>query len=162
MAIEFRTTLLFVEDVAASRRFYEGLLGQMVIEDFGECVGFARGFSIMQRDAVCRVVFKRTFAFARPTDAEHRFELYFETEEVDTIHDRLVRAGVSVVHGVEEQPWGQRVFRVHDPDGYVVELGEPMRAFVLRFYGSGMTPEEVSRRCNTPLEMVRRFIADAK
>lgn len=158
MAIEFRTTLLFVEDVGVSRRFYEGLLHQKVIEDFGECIGFAGGFSVMQRDAVCRVVFKRPFEGSR--DLQHRFELYFETEDVDGLCAELRRADIRFVHGVEEQPWGQRVFRIYDPDGYIVEFGEPMSSFIMRFYRSGMTPEEVSTRAHTPLDMVRRIIAE--
>lgn len=160
MGIEFRASLLFVRDVGASRRFYEGLLGQRVIEDFGECVGFAGGFSVMQRDAVCRVVFGKTFAFAPLQQEQQRFELYFETDDVEGLFAKLRQAGVAAVHPIQEQPWGQRVFRVFDPDGYVVEFGEPMRTFILRFYQSGLSAEEVSKRCNTPLDMVRRFIAE--
>lgn len=65
------------------------------------------------------------------------------------------------MHPIQEQPWGQRVFRVYDPDGYVVEFGEPMRTFITRFYRSGLSIEQVSERCHTPVEMVRRLIADA-
>ena len=55
MAIAFRASLLFVKDVAVSRRFYEGLLGQTVAEDFGECIGFADGFLLANDDTVIRV-----------------------------------------------------------------------------------------------------------
>lgn len=161
MAPNFRAALLFVENVAQSRAFYEAMLGQTVIEDFGECVGFAGGFSIMQRDAACCVVFGRAFDAKSAAEGEHRFELYFESEEINDLLAKLRGAGVSLVHPIQEQPWGQRVFRVFDPDGYVVEFGEPMRTFIMRFYKSGMTPEQVSKRCHTPLEMVRRLIAES-
>jgi catechol 2,3-dioxygenase-like lactoylglutathione lyase family enzyme len=161
MGITFRSSVLFVKDVGVSRRFYEGLLGQSVIEDFGECIGYAGGFSIIQRDAFCRVIFGRTFDFARLEEGGHRLELYFETEDAEGLYARLLQAGVAAVHPIQEQPWGQRVFRVYDPDGHIVEFGEPMRTFVMRFYKSGLSAEEVSKRCNMPLDMVRRFIAES-
>lgn len=159
MAPNFRASLLFVENVASSRRFYEGLLDQTVTEDFGECVGFAGGFSIMQRDAICRAVFGKTLE--QPTASDHCFELYFETDEMEGLFAKLRQADVALVHPIQEQPWGQRVFRVFDPDGHIVEFGEPMRTFILRFYRSGLTAEQVSQRCNTPLDMVQRFIAES-
>ena len=30
-----------------------------------------------------------------------------------------------LVHPIRMEPWGQRVFRIFDPDKHVVELGEP-------------------------------------
>jgi catechol 2,3-dioxygenase-like lactoylglutathione lyase family enzyme len=161
MGIAFRSSVLFVQDVGVSRRFYEGLLGQSVSEDFGECIGYAGGFSIIQRDAFCRIIFGKTIAGAEGAEGQHCFELYFETEDAEGLYARLQQAGVAAVHPVQEQPWGQRVFRVYDPDGHIVEFGEPMRTFALRFYKSGLTAEEVSKRCNMPLDMVRRFIAES-
>lgn len=160
MAPHFRAALLFVESVAASRRFYEGLLGQVVVEDFGECVGFAGGFSIMQRDAICRAVFGRAYDAEPARAEEHRFELYFESDAVEKLAAELRGAGVSFIHPIREQPWGQQVFRAYDPDGHIVEFGEPMHTFILRFYRNGLTPEQVAERCHTPLEMVQRFIRD--
>ena len=30
-----------------------------------------------------------------------------------------------IVHPIRTEPWGQRVFRLLDPDGHIVEVGEP-------------------------------------
>jgi hypothetical protein len=66
------------------------------------------------------------------------------------------------VHPVVEQPWGQRVFRVYDPDGHVVEIGEPMDAVIRRFLEQGMTVEEAAPRTSMPLEIVRAIAKEMK
>lgn len=48
MSIGFEASLILVEDIAVSRRFYEVLLGQKVISDFGLNVTFTGGLSIWQ------------------------------------------------------------------------------------------------------------------
>lgn len=32
---------------------------------------------------------------------------------------------VELIHPIERQAWGQKVFRFYDPDGHIVEVGEP-------------------------------------
>ena len=48
--------------------------------------------------------------------------LAFEHPEVDALHDRLVAAGVTVLHGPTDQPWGHRSIRVVDPSGIEVAV----------------------------------------
>jgi hypothetical protein len=58
-----------------------------------------------------------------------------------------------------EHPWGQRVFRVHDPDGHIVGVGEPIPAVIGRLLGGGMSAEAVAERTAVRLEIVEQ-IAD--
>jgi uncharacterized glyoxalase superfamily protein PhnB len=51
--------------------------------------------------------------------------LYFETNQLDAAFARL-KNKVRLVHPIERQSWGQRVFRFYDPDGHVIEIGEPL------------------------------------
>jgi uncharacterized Zn finger protein len=88
---------------------------------------------------------------------QDNFELYFETEDLDAIWTRLSNASVEVVHPVHEQPWGQRVIRVYDPDGHIVEVGEPMPLVIARFLAQGMAAEEVAERTLMPLEVVQQI-----
>lgn len=32
---------------------------------------------------------------------------------------------VELIHPLRREPWGQRVFRFHDPDGHIVKISEP-------------------------------------
>ena len=61
-----------------------------------------------------------------------------------------------------EQPWGQRVFRIYDPDKHMVELGEPMTAVIKRYLNQGMTPIEVAKRMSMPFEIVQTVVIEAK
>ena len=155
MPIQFLSSVLFVQDVEASRNFYEKLLGQEVEMDFGPNVGFKGGFAIWQIDHASQMIFERP---ANGTDQLGRknFELYFEAVDLDAVLGRLTDAGVSMVHPIREHPWGQCVFRVYDPDGHIVEVGEPMPVVIQRFLAQGMTPEAVAERTSMPLEIVRQ------
>ncbi len=33
---------------------------------------------------------------------------------------------VELIHAIERQVWGQRVFRIYDPDGHAMEVGAPL------------------------------------
>jgi catechol 2,3-dioxygenase-like lactoylglutathione lyase family enzyme len=156
MSVKFESAVIFVRDVEASRGFYEGLLGQEVMMDHGPNVAFRGGFAIWEIEHASQIV------FGQPPEGEGRLghdnlELYFVTDDLDTAWTQLSNAGVEVVHPLREQPWGQRVLRVYDPDGHVVELGEPIPVFVRRFLDQGMSVEAVAERTSLPVEVVREI-----
>ena len=155
MDIRFQSSVIFVEDVGASRRFYEGLLGQVVLMDHGPNVGFVGGFAIWERDHARQVIHGRPPHSV--ADGQEGCELYFEAGDLHAISQSLSEAGVPFVHPLREQPWGQRVLRVRDPDGFVVEIGEPMSTVVQRFLGQGLTAEEAAARTSMPLDLVRQI-----
>jgi catechol 2,3-dioxygenase-like lactoylglutathione lyase family enzyme len=156
MSIKFQSSVIFVKDIKASRHFYEELLGQEVLMDHGENVAFTGGFAIHLAEHAHQIIFGR--ALGKGSDLGHdNFELYFETDDLDAALGRLSDAGVEFVHTIREQPWGQRVFRVYDPDGHIVELGEPMPVVIRRFLGQGMSPEEVAKRTSMPLQIVEHI-----
>jgi catechol 2,3-dioxygenase-like lactoylglutathione lyase family enzyme len=126
MTLRFVCPLIVVGDIAASRRFYEDVLGQTVKLDFGENVTFEGDFAIHQRAHFQRLLGdeERFPVTTRPHDSE----LYFETDEIEALGERLAETGVEFVHPLREQPWGQRVVRFYDPDGHIVEVGEPIEA----------------------------------
>ncbi|MDF2566503.1 MAG: glyoxalase, partial [Massilibacillus sp.] len=64
------------------------------------------------------------------------------------------------VHDMIEQPWGQRVFRIYDPDKHMVELGEPMTAVIKRYLNQGMTLIEVAKRTSMPVEFVQTMVME--
>ena len=63
------------------------------------------------------------FALYEAKDGQptHRAQVAFAVEDLESAHDRAVRAGVEVVHTPKTQPWG-RSARYRDPDGNVIEL----------------------------------------
>ncbi|MBN1811577.1 MAG: VOC family protein [Anaerolineae bacterium] len=146
-----------VKDVGVSRQFYEGVLGQEVDLDFGPNVSFAGGlFSIWQVDHAHEIMFGNPLSEV----GQGEMELYFETDDLDEVMQRLADAQVEFVHPLREQPWGQRVVRAYDPDGHIVEAGEPMPVFVARFLNQGMSVEQAAERTGIPVEIVRQIAAN--
>jgi catechol 2,3-dioxygenase-like lactoylglutathione lyase family enzyme len=58
MGITYQSSVMFVQDIAASRRFYEDLLGQEVDMDFGPNVGFKGGFALWQVDHAFQMIYE--------------------------------------------------------------------------------------------------------
>lgn len=56
----------------------------------------------------------------------HRVELCVYVDDVDRAFDELVAAGAPGVVEPCEQPWGERVAYVEDPDGNLVMLTAPL------------------------------------
>ncbi|WP_224241378.1 VOC family protein [Hyalangium gracile] len=52
----------------------------------------------------------------------HRIELCVYVEDVDATTERLRAGGVPIVLPPSDQPWGERVAYVSDPDGNLVML----------------------------------------
>ncbi len=48
---------------------------------------------------------------------------YFETDDLDASFARAAPLA-QVIHGIAVQDWGGRVFRLRDPDGHIIEVGE--------------------------------------
>jgi lactoylglutathione lyase len=61
---------------------------------------------------------------ARPGANGQRFALWVYAASCDAAVERLRGAGVTVIEEPADQPWGERVARVLDPDGNEVILGQ--------------------------------------
>jgi catechol 2,3-dioxygenase-like lactoylglutathione lyase family enzyme len=157
MNIKFESSVIFVQDIAVSREFYENLLEQKVQVNHGVNIGLVAGFALWQVDHACEVIYghkpENTTRLGR-----QNYEMYFEAADVDAALARLTEAGVDFVHPLVEQPWGQRVFRVYDPDGHIVEIAEPMDAVLVRFSDEGLSVETIAERTAMPLELVEQII----
>jgi catechol 2,3-dioxygenase-like lactoylglutathione lyase family enzyme len=150
--------VVFCRDIAASRRFYEDLLGQEVEMDFGPNVGFKGGLALWQVEHAFQMIHERASESTDPLGRQN-LELYFETAELEAASARFSKAGVEYLHSLREQPWGQRAFRVYDPDGHIVEVGEPMPAVILRLLGEGLPTEAVAEKTGMPIEIVQQIAA---
>lgn len=122
--MKFVCPLIVVEDIKISRNFYENVLGQKVKDDFGENVTFHGDFAIHLRSH-----FEKLIDSENREDLprkKHNFELYFESNNLEKIYEKLTEAGVDFIHPARKQPWGQHVMRFYDPDGHIIEVGEPI------------------------------------
>ena len=156
--LKFVSPLIVVEDMARSRQFYEQLLEQKVKFDFGVDVCFEGDFTIHLKShfqSLLGDVSKYPI-----TVKAHNGELYFDSDDIESIYQRLQAAGVEFIEGIQEQPWGQRAMRLYDPDGHILEIGEPMDITVRRFYRQGWSIERIAEKTGMPPEFIEKTIKE--
>jgi uncharacterized glyoxalase superfamily protein PhnB len=49
-------------------------------------------------------------------------EIYLEVEDVEALHTRLKKNGVTITDPLTLQWWGDRTFKVLDPNGYEIRF----------------------------------------
>jgi uncharacterized glyoxalase superfamily protein PhnB len=67
-----------------------------------------------------RVMFTRASGTARSATGKQPVEIYLEVDDVDGLHNRLKKKGVAISDPLTVQWWGDRTFKVLDPNGYEV------------------------------------------
>jgi catechol 2,3-dioxygenase-like lactoylglutathione lyase family enzyme len=147
--IKFTGMLVVVEDIARSRAFYEHVLGQRPLMDFGANVEYEGHFSIHLKSLHQETIGDRPI-LTKPNDTE----LYFEAEELEALQQRLQQHGVEFVHELREQPWGTLSMRFYDPDGHLLEIGEPMDVTARRLHRSGITVEQIIQKTGLPQDYI--------
>lgn len=122
MRINSSAISLIVEDVAASSGFLISHFG------FREAMA-AEGFVSLEHDDVeVGIVFLQygrdwlPAGFRDPNAAG--VIISFVVADLASEEARLRKAGVDITIPIWEQPWGERLFRVTDPNGLAIELVE--------------------------------------
>ncbi|MDX3929320.1 MAG: VOC family protein [Shinella sp.] len=121
--MRFINPIPFVRDINRSREFYQKRLGLTILEDFGNFVLFETGFAIHEGSSLEQTIWRKESIAAEPYGRRNLL-LYFEHEDVDAAFETIA-PHVELIHPVERQAWGQRVFRFYDPDRHAIEIGEP-------------------------------------
>jgi catechol 2,3-dioxygenase-like lactoylglutathione lyase family enzyme len=103
---------LHVVDVEKSVAFYSKFPGvQLILHHPGQFAKFKFG------DAHIQVV-------AIPPD-EKSFHIELNAADLHTLYDELKAAGIEPDGPPKKQFFGRTQFRVHDPDGYILEFDTP-------------------------------------
>jgi lactoylglutathione lyase len=119
--------ILFVDDLEASVQFYRDTLGvpfRFSSETYAEFATEAAKFALFSRAALPELIGREVPSGPVPWP---QGEIAFFVEDPDAEHERLVRAGVTVLAPPTDRPWGERTLHVSDPDGNVVELTRAKR-----------------------------------
>jgi catechol 2,3-dioxygenase-like lactoylglutathione lyase family enzyme len=126
MKLTFAHSIVFVKDIRASKTFYAETLGLKVVEDHGPIVLFENHLAIHQARELAATIWgaDHPVEVAQP-QGRNNLLLYFESEELVETFARLCKQ-VKLIHPIQRQAWGQAVIRFYDPDGHVIEIGEPL------------------------------------
>ncbi len=156
MSLNYMGVAIFVKNIEQSKNFYVNILKQKILFDHGPCIAFENTFSIWDMNHAKEIMNQNN---SQPNIEVNRnsFELYFESQSLNEMEHRMTENKIDFVHKIVEQPWGQRCFRIYDPDNHIVEIGEPMDVVIKRYLSEGLTMEEISKRCSMPLEVVKQI-----
>ena len=113
-------TVIFARDMAAMRRFYEGVLRFSLTRELSAgWIEYQIGGNTL---ALARP--GRTAADAPTPAGSASLQLAFKVSppEVDACADELVRKGVALLSPPTDQPFGHRTLFFRDPDGNLLEV----------------------------------------
>ncbi|KAA2253819.1 glyoxalase [Solihabitans fulvus] len=121
MQITRSTVSLNVEDVAASSRF--------LVDHFGFREEMAaEGFTSLGREDAMNIVLLKRGLEVLPEGLRDQHAagviVAFVVEDLAGEERRLREEGVTISMPLREEPWGERLFQVTDPNGLVLELVE--------------------------------------
>ncbi len=160
MKLQNCTPVLFVKNAPKARDFYADILGLTVAADFGGLnFMFKEGFAlwqIMDGNIIPATLGRENIENSRSTS---RFELCFETHELDSIYKTLKEKNTKFLHEINIELWGQRTIRFYDPDGHLIEVGEAMPIFLKRIFDEeGQNIEATSKRTFMPQEAIKQIL----
>jgi len=151
----YHSVVLLVKNIKKSKYFYNIILGQKIVLDFGKNVGFESGLAIWDRDYALNLIFQEEISKVKV--GGNNSEIYFESDHLDDLYNRL-QGKINFVHSIREQPWGQKCFRIYDPDDHIIEFAESMASVVLRLHSIGLSYEEIAKKSLMPMEFIRMIL----
>lgn len=149
--MRLKNFLIVVDDIERSKKFYHDLFGLQVVADFDGNVIMTQGLVLQERKTWECLIGKKSSKGNCDT------ELYFEENNLDVFIDRLKTypQQIEYLNDLMEHSWGQRVVRLYDPDGHVIEVGESLDLVARRFYADGMEIQDVAKKVQLPLDKVK-------
>ena len=118
------TVSLTAKDLQASVAWYRDVIGFKVAHQMERD---GKVFSVSLRAGGVRILLNQDDGGRGWERAKGEgFSLSFTTpESVDAIADRIKARGWTLDSQPEDKPWGARMFRLRDPDGYKLSITSP-------------------------------------
>ena len=110
--------IIAVPSVDATRNFYVDRLG------FHHVMGMVGKDGQLDFCTVglgtASIMFSRAQSSTPMPPGKQPVEIYLEVEDVDALHNALKKKGVAISDPLTLQWWGDRTFKVPDPNGYEI------------------------------------------
>ncbi len=118
--------ILWVEDLEGAIRFYTETIGFAQKTRHGDYVELGTGPTTLALVARSFVRDELHLELFPPGRESSEIGVVVPREDVGGTFARAVAAGATAVRQPHEQPWGQIVSYVRDPDGHLVEICSPV------------------------------------
>ncbi len=113
---------LFVEDLAAAKRFYGGAFQLPVVFEDDTSTVFRFGDTLVNLLKASEAPALVAPATVATPDAGVRFQFTLGVDDVDAMVDELKSRGVELLNGPMDRPWGIRTASFRDPSGHIWEV----------------------------------------
>ena len=110
--------MIVVASVDAVRNYYVDRLGFSHVMGMVGKDGQLDFCTVVMGEA--RIMFMRGPGDNPSPAGKQPVEIYLEVEDVDALHNRLKTKGVTISDPLTLQWWGDRTFKVLDPNGYEI------------------------------------------
>jgi catechol 2,3-dioxygenase-like lactoylglutathione lyase family enzyme len=115
---------LIVEDLPATKRFYQDVFGlpvhfeddASVVFDFGNTL-----INLLKSTAAPDLIEP---AIVAPPEAGSRVQFTIDVDDVDAMCGQLTARGVELLNGPMDRPWGIRTASFRDPGGHIWEIAK--------------------------------------
>src|SRR5665811_937210 len=98
--MKFHSTVIFVKEISRAKIFYTRFLEFSIVYDFGKNVILSNGLTIWEiQDS--HIISKQL----QTKNDSNRFELYFESEDLEKVVNLLEKEGAVFLHKIHEEPW---------------------------------------------------------
>lgn len=118
---------LMVRDVDESRAFYRETLGFEVADRAERRVKLRTGECtlVLEQDFTPETL--SSFGLSPPSDPRGEGVIVvLAVPDVDAVYDRVRADGLEVHCEPRDVDWGRRLFLLDDPDGYTLEISQPL------------------------------------
>ena len=115
---------LFVDDLAATKQFYQDVFGLPVHYEDDESAVFNFGntlINLLRTTAAHELIAP---GIVGGPDAPARLQLTINVDDVDAICAELAARGVEFLNGPMDRPWGIRTAAFRDPAGHIWEIAK--------------------------------------
>jgi len=118
--MRLKNFLIVVNDINRSKKFYKELFGLDVLRDFDNNVILTQGLVLQERESWEQAVGEPVSYGGRDT------VLYFEEYDLDSFLKRIEGSGWNrhFLNPLQALENGQKMVRLCDPDGHVIEIRE--------------------------------------
>jgi catechol 2,3-dioxygenase-like lactoylglutathione lyase family enzyme len=113
---------LFVEDLAAAKRFYSDVFQLPVHYEDDNSAVFKFGDTLVNLLKASEAPALVAPATVATPDAGVRFQFTLGVDDVDAMVDELKSRGVELLNGPMDRPWGIRTASFRDPGGHIWEV----------------------------------------
>src|SRR6476619_282629 len=115
---------LFVEDLEASRRFYQAVFGLPISDEDDNSAVFTFGQTMINLLRISEAPQLIGPAKVAGPEAGSRMQFTLTVDDVDAMCAELTSRGVELLNGPMDRSWGIRTAAFRDPAGHIWEIAK--------------------------------------